>query len=120
MLEKIYKQAAFLMRQNKYPDDLLVEAAAVAERALNFMHTGNAAVITTTVMNPLWIGKALVQDRLPCINQKHINVTHPQRLIIHGENWPYDEIKHMPKTALRRAFILTYGEAHFNVSTVSI
>ena len=31
----------------------LTEVTSCAERALNFMHTGNPAVIKTSVMNPL-------------------------------------------------------------------
>jgi hypothetical protein len=35
----------------------VTEITGCAERALNFMHTGNPAVIKSTVMNPLWIGE---------------------------------------------------------------
>lgn len=37
----------------------LTEVTACAERALNFMHIGNPAVVKTSVMNPLWCGSKL-------------------------------------------------------------
>lgn len=86
------------------------------ERALNYLHTGNAAVIATTVMNPLWIGRSLIADGLPCFNPEIAVVSKNGPTNVKMELWPYDTQRHRPFTASARSQILTYGENHFNVS----
>lgn len=96
---------------------MLVELCSVAERALNYMHTGNASVIATRVMNPLWIGRSIVQDGIPCLNGQMINNNLLfNRVVVSPETWPYDVAKHQPVTSSQRAQVLTYGEAHYKVS----
>lgn len=97
-------------------DPLLVEICSVAERALNYMHTGNAAVIATSVMNPLWIGLAMIQDGLPCFNPRYVVTAHGTRIKVLPEVWPYNKKKHQPLSSSKRSQLLTYGEQYFNVS----
>jgi hypothetical protein len=101
-------------------DPLLVELCAVAERALNYMHTGNVAVIATTIMNPLWIGRAITQDGIPCFNPRYVNTGPSSQLVVYPEHWPYNNSKHQPLTSSKRSQILTYSEAHFKVSKYSM
>lgn len=51
-----------LFEKNQAKHTLIIELCAAIERGLNFMHTGNAAVIASSVMTPLWIGRALIED----------------------------------------------------------
>jgi hypothetical protein len=104
------------MSPGNTPEPVLVEVSSIVERALNYMHTGNASVIATSVMNPLWIGRAVIQDGIPCINPGVVRIQHDTPLTVDSGKWPYDQHKHQPKTASSRSQILTYGQGHFNVS----
>lgn len=93
----------------------MVDFASVLERALNFMHTGNTAVISTTVMNPLWIGRAILKDGFPCLNPEKVQIINHKRVIIHPLQWPLNASLNTPHSSSRRAQVLTYGESHYNV-----
>ena len=114
-IESIFEQA---MSNNiiSKKDPLLVEICSVAERALNYMHTGNAAVIATSVMNPMWIGRAIIQDGLPCFNPKYVMTGNGTRIKVNAEVWPFNKKKHQPLSSSKRSQVLTYGEQYFNVS----
>lgn len=101
----------------KYKNALLIELCSVLERALNFMHTGNAAVIATTVMTPLWIGRAILKDGFPCLNMKIIQIS-GSYIQIDAKRWPFNPKLNGPHSSSRRAQILTYGESHFSVSNL--
>jgi hypothetical protein len=116
LLEQMYSQSKSRLATHNMKDTMLVELCSVAERALNYMHTGNAAVIATSVMNPLWIGRAIIQDGMPCINPKYMNIGLSSQLVIYAEQWPYNNSKYLPLTCSNRAQTLTYGETHFKVS----
>jgi hypothetical protein len=100
----------------KFPDPCLVELCSASERALNYMHTGNAAVISTTVMNPLWIGHAVVHDGLPCLNRNIISLHTNSQVSIIKERWPYHHVRRQPMTCSSAAQIFAYDIGHFNVS----
>jgi hypothetical protein len=91
----------------------------VAERALNYMHTGNVAVIATSVMNPLWVGNAIICDGLPCFNSKIVSLRHNTVSVV-VDRWPFDHVRHHPKTSSKAAQIFSYGTSHFNVSAVTL
>jgi hypothetical protein len=115
-LEKIYKQGEAAMALGNKPEPALIEVSSIAECALNYMHTGNASVIAMSVMNPLWIGRAVIQDGIPYINPGVVRIQHDTPLTVDSAKWPYDQHKHQPKTASSRSQILMYGQGHFNVS----
>lgn len=102
----------------EYPWALLVEVCSVAERALNCLHTGNMAVIATSVMNPLWIGRGLVHDGLPCLDPRIVDGKTRPKMLISSARWPYDANKHQPKTSAKGSIIFRYSDAHFNVRVV--
>jgi hypothetical protein len=118
-LEVLYEGEQRVVQKKKYPNTLHVEVCSVAERALNYMHTGNTAVIATSVMNDLWIGTSIVTDGLPCFNPDIVKIvqnSQTSKLIVDPKKWPYDHVKHQPKSCSGRAQILTYDLNHFNVS----
>lgn len=94
----------------------MVEFCSVIERALNFMHTGNTAVIATSVMNPLWIGLALVKDGFPCLNAQIARLVDGKHVEIKAGRWPLSRLLHQPQSSSRRSQLFNYGESHFNVS----
>jgi hypothetical protein len=102
--------------KNKFDHTLLVEFCSVVERAINYMHTGNTAVIATTVMNPLWVGRALVKDGFPSLNSDFVDIANPEHIQIKGDIWPFNKLLHRPHSSSQRSHLLTYGEPHFNVS----
>jgi hypothetical protein len=79
------------------------------------MHTGNMAVIATSVMNPMWIGRSIIQDGLPCLNPAIVLARRNKNVIIKLDQWPFDANKHIPRSSSKRAQSITYGEPHFNV-----
>jgi hypothetical protein len=115
LLEEVYAQAAPLFPKKKYKHVMMVEFCSVLERALNFMHTGNTAVIATTVMNPLWIGRAILKDGFPCLNPLIVHIINSKHVQINALHWPQDLSQNKPHSSSRRSQLLTYGESHFNV-----
>lgn len=105
-----------MFEKNKFDHTLLVEFCSVVERGINYMHTGNTAVIATTVMNPLWIGRALVKDGFPSLNSDFVDIANPEYIQIKGDQWPFNKRLHRPHSSSQRSHLLTYGESHFNVS----
>ena len=93
-----------------------MELCSAAERALNYMHTGNAAVIATRVMKPLWVGNAVVHDGMPCFNTNIVSLRPNSPLSVILQQWPYDNVQHQPKTCSAASQIFAYGIVHFNVS----
>lgn len=119
LLEQVYAQAKPLYDQKKkYKHVIMIEVCSVLERALNFMHTGNTAVIATTVMNPLWIGRAILKDGFPCLNPGIIKLTNKRYIVVEEQLWPYNGALHRPHSSSKRSQTLTYGESHFNVRPV--
>jgi hypothetical protein len=98
----------------------LVEITAVVERALNYMHTGNAKVISTSTMNPLWIGFSIIYDGLPCFNGTIVNTRNPGHGIVNLSQWPFDERIQRPKSASKSGLLHYYGPDVFNVSFIHI
>ena len=117
VLEKLYEEATAMERE---PNPSLVELTAVVERSINYMHTGNAAVISTSVMNPLWIGLSVIYDGLPCFNGTILNIRNPSHGIVNFGQWPFDERNQRPKTASKSGLLHNYGPAVFNVSFLFI
>lgn len=95
--------------QEKKPDALHVEMCSVAERALNYMHTGNVAVIATTIMNPLWIGQAIIQDGMPCYNPQMVTIDGSGVMRANRDMWPYDPNTHQPRSSARASQLYVYN-----------
>jgi hypothetical protein len=94
----------------------VVEVTACAERALNFMHTGNPAVIKTSVMNPLWIGRAIINDGLPSFNSSIVKARFKETVNVFFDLWPYDDIRNMPKSTAERSLRYRYNDQVASVS----
>lgn len=118
LLEKIWSECLPKLHLNERPKVILVELASIMERALNYMHTGNAKVIATSVMNPLWIGRSVIKDGIPCLNKHMIIIRPVDTIIVKADQWPFDEMRQVAKSASQRAQQLTYGDSHFNVSSI--
>jgi hypothetical protein len=114
LLEHVWRIGKESLVDPKQPQAVLVELCASLERALNFMHTGNASVIATSLMNPLWIGQGIIQDGLACINTT-IVPAFTSALMINEREWPHND-KQQPRSASKGSQLRNYGAGHFNVS----
>jgi len=86
----------------------------VAERTLNYLHTGSAKVLATRVMQPLWTSQALLDHGLPAISPVVVRLT-SATMTIRGEKWPYDPTATEPYLASKRSHTITYGESLYRV-----
>lgn len=102
------------------PPPQYVELIAMAERCLNFAHTGAAKVLTRGLMGQTWPSRALVDGYLPMfwegLKFHGTSSTEPAILLT---QWPLDAKTKKPYVASKRAQELTYGSAHFLVSLLS-
>lgn len=113
LLEHVWKTGARALSEERHPEPTLVELCSCLERALNFMHTGNTAVIASSVMNPLWIGLAIIHDGHPCLNSRIIPTLTGSTLVNNAE-WPYNK-RQEPRSGSKGSQVRQYGESHFKV-----
>ncbi|KAF7782914.1 hypothetical protein Agabi119p4_2290 [Agaricus bisporus var. burnettii] len=114
LLDHIFTEAEEVYAKDKFRHTLLVEVCSVVERGLNYMHTGNAAVIASSVMSPLWIGKALVTDGFPCFNTDIVRIHNGKRLTVSAPNWPMAADSARPLSSSRATQLFRYDKRHFN------
>ena len=81
------------------PSVKAVELCSVVERALNFMHTGNTAVLLTRLMSPLWTSQGLLKDGWPCFNRELVRFGSAQRIEWKIKQWPFDKRTRKPISA---------------------
>src|ERR1700684_4192268 len=65
LLERIWEHFLPIIIKGGKPTPQVVELCSVLERALAYAHTGNAKVIATSLMRPLWLVKSLLEQGLP-------------------------------------------------------
>jgi hypothetical protein len=116
MIEKIYRLERANMLAGTVVNPLNVELCAVLERALNYLHSGNTKVIATTTMNPLWIGQALLQDGLPCVNPMMVRF-YSTSWDLSAENFPSHRRTSLPYSAAQCVIAYNYDATVYNVST---
>jgi hypothetical protein len=101
------------------PCPMHLELIASCERALCYCHTGNAAVLATSLMHPLGLSRGILEDGSPMLLR-----TIFERPTIHNASlngfkviiaqWPIKD--NYPAMASKRAQVLTYSATHFHVS----
>ena len=96
LLEDIWKEGIL---KDGGPSVKTVELCAVVERALNFMHTGNAAVLLTRLMNPLWTSQGLLTDGWPSFNPNLVRFSDGQQAKLRIKQWPFDKKTRKPISA---------------------
>lgn len=116
-IKAIYTHERQNMKAGGQVNPLNVELCAILERALNFMHSGNTKVIATSIMNRLWIGEALIQDGIPCLNPAMVRFFADQWELV-AERIPYNSATGIPSSAARTVIIHNYGDIVFNVSMI--
>ena len=82
---------------------------SVAECALNYLHTGNVAVITTSVMNPMWIRHSIIDDGIPCFNPRIVHFDRQGLPNVVKSFWPYNSTIQQQMSNARKLQIYVYG-----------
>ncbi|KAI9429358.1 hypothetical protein H4582DRAFT_2150251 [Lactarius indigo] len=67
LIKSIYDVERKRIRKGLTPCHMHVELVAALERALCFCHTGNAAVLATSLMGPLGLSKGALKDGFPML-----------------------------------------------------
>ena len=99
------------------PHPVDVEMLAVAERLMNYGHTGNIKVFPRHLFNSLTTLRSILDHGFPYIPTHFLTFGgHDSRQpIVHVANWPVF-LDEKPMDVAKRALQLTYSNAHFTVS----
>src|SRR6266699_6405857 len=106
-----------LIKKNALPCPFCLKLLAALERILCFCHTGNTAILATSLMNPLCLSRAVIKDGFPMLCkvfiQSMISSAMKHGFEIDRRDWPLKD--GYPAISLRRAQILTYSLDYFMV-----
>jgi hypothetical protein len=106
------------IRNDTLPCPFRLELLAAFERILCYCHTGNTAVLATSLMNPLFLSKGVLRDGFPALlnvfARPTISSARSDGFRINRQKWPSKD--GYPAVASKRAQILTYSLEHFMVS----
>jgi hypothetical protein len=81
------------------------ELCSVLEQSLNFSHTGNTRVLATSLMDPLWVSKALIADGIPAFSPA-------VDFALSGNREPYIRLSHWPIARSTSKFALASKRLH--------
>ena len=95
----------------------MVELCSIAERALNFLHTGNTAVLLTRLMNPLWTSQGLLVDGWPCFNKNLVQFSNETAIEWRIRQWPFDRTSRKPISAAYAGQRFYFSAEHAKVRT---
>lgn len=95
----------------------MIEICAMLERALAYAHTGNAKVLSSSLMKPFWLVRSLLQQGWPTMAPTvRLVATTTIPVSVSPADWPIVTRSNLPAIASKRAQILNYGLDHFEVS----
>jgi len=119
LIQGLYQNEMALIKKNTLPCPYRLELVAALERVLCYCHTGNTAVLATSLMNPLGLSRGIVKDGFPMLHkvfiQSQITSAMKRGFEVDARTWPLKD--GYPAVASRRAQTLTYSLEHFMVST---
>jgi hypothetical protein len=107
-----------IREKEELPSPFRLELVMSLERILCFCHTGNTAVLATSLMNPLGLSMGVLKDGFPMLHKVFLHLSISSAIMngleIDRRLWPLKDGH--PATASRRAQTLTYSLGHFMVS----
>ncbi|KAG0693691.1 hypothetical protein DFH29DRAFT_382941 [Suillus ampliporus] len=114
LLERIWEHQKPLINQGTKPSPQMIEICAMLERALAYAHTGNAKVLSSSLMKPFWLIRSLLEQGLPTFSSIiHLQATTTRPVTVLPAQWPVVTAFNVPAMASNRCQILTYGKDHF-------
>lgn len=121
LLERIWEHQLPLLTLGKKPSPQMIEICAMLERALAFAHTGNAKVLSSSLMRPFWLIRSLVQQGFPTMAQTvRLVTTTTIPVSVSPSDWPIVARSNLPAIASKRSQVVTYGADHFEVCVPGI
>lgn len=116
LLEKLWASQRQALLDGRQVSPYMVELSSVLERALNVAHTGNVRVIATSLMNPLFVGRSLIDHGTPTFHECVLmGQTAYDPVHIQDVQFPRQQALRQPLTASKRSQILNYGVEHWEV-----
>ncbi|KAG2335563.1 hypothetical protein BDR05DRAFT_1006676 [Suillus weaverae] len=117
LLERIWEHQLPLLDLNKKPSPQMIEICAMLERALAYAHTGNAKVLSSSLMKPFWLIRSLLQQGWPTIAPTiRIIATTTLPVSVSPADWPIVARSNLPAIASKRSQVIMYGLDHFEAS----
>ncbi|KAG2029472.1 hypothetical protein BDR03DRAFT_987731 [Suillus americanus] len=114
LLERLWAYQLPIIEAGNKPRHEAVELCSVLERTLAYAHTGNARVLATRLMRPLWLVQSLLEQGLPTFAPSIRTTTAINNPIaISASDWPTSDNLNVPAIASKRSQVLTYGSDHF-------
>ena len=106
-------------------DPFDLELIACLERALSFAHCGSGKVLSTSLMNPLWISLGIARTGFPSFNRRILrpyyqNIDQSKPISVIYTAWPRlgqsSGANAGPAFASKRSWIANYGRPNWEVS----
>ncbi|KAG2346319.1 hypothetical protein BDR05DRAFT_997329 [Suillus weaverae] len=117
LLERLWAHQLPILEAGNKPRHEVVELCSVLERTLAYAHTGNARVLASKLMRPLWLVQSLLEQGLPTFApsvRMTSSISNP--IAISAADWPTSDNLNVPAIASKRSQVLTYGNDHFEAS----
>ncbi|KAG2738230.1 hypothetical protein P692DRAFT_20882808 [Suillus brevipes Sb2] len=104
LLERLWAHQLPVLEAGNKPRHEIVELCSVLERALAYAHTGNARVIASKLMRPLWLVQSLFEQGLPTFSPSvrlAASISNP--ISISSSDWPTSDNLNVPAIASKRS-----------------
>jgi hypothetical protein len=95
-----------------------LEFASALERTLAYAHTGNVKVLSSAVMKPLFMARAMVELGMPTIlkGAYELPMQGVTPFVVNPHAWPLTANKRGPAICSKASHVFHYGEDHYMVS----
>ncbi|KAI6038227.1 hypothetical protein EDC04DRAFT_2604217 [Pisolithus marmoratus] len=115
LIEMIWAKHKQDLQDKRNIDACTVEVMSMLERTLNFTHTGNAAVLSTRLMDRAWLSLGLLSDGFPALLDTFIahGALSMGQVTVRRHEWPVEAETRRPMMSSKQAQQLTYGKAHY-------
>ncbi|KAF8312610.1 uncharacterized protein EI90DRAFT_3022931 [Cantharellus anzutake] len=122
LLQRYWLHVNQLIQEKKSIDPYHLEVIASLERAVAFAHSGSGKVLSTSLMDPLWLSLGLGTTGFPSLNPEIMRFEpHAPNgmvpLTIFSEAWPRNKRQSNPGPAFssKRSWIFNYGRPNWEM-----
>ncbi|KAF8324678.1 uncharacterized protein EI90DRAFT_3129643 [Cantharellus anzutake] len=122
LLRQYWMHVESLIAKKEAIDPYHLEVIASLERAIAFGHSGSGKVLSTSLMDPLWLSLGLGTTGFPSLNLDIIRFEpHAANglvpLTIFSEGWPWTQRQSVagPAFASKRSWIFNYGRPNWEM-----
>lgn len=117
LIEIIAKQELDRVKKGKRVSPYTLEFLSALERTEAYAHTGNAKVLSSAVMNPLFLARGIVEHGMPTIVKGIYTLPFQGAtpFAISTSSWPLTANHRRPAICSKPTHCLNYGEDHYMV-----